>query len=300
MIMPRLVLGTARIAGGVSQRAAVALVQSAFDAGICHVDTAPSYGSGTAEVVVGKALAGHSQISVTTKLGSARPSQPWLRTVARKLKRLAGPAGVPSAEFAPGQIEQPGGSDFAPAAMAQSLEISQQRLGRINHLLLHDVSASEATPTLLEQLSTLARSIGAQGGYAGYAQWDPALDQCFQPELTVQCAPQPGWLLGSTTPPTQRPLRLHSLVKTGLALAQINPLFANALQQAEQHIAAGDPLTAQLAALYALAAVRMPQAKFLITSSHRIRLDALLAALSAIDNTGNAAEIAALFPDQSG
>lgn len=300
MIVPRLVLGTARIAGGVSQRAAVALVKSAFDAGVSQVDTAPSYGLGTAEVVVGKALAGYPHISVTTKLGSARPSQPWLRTVARKLKRLAGPAGIPSAEFAPDQIDQPSGSDFTPAAMARSLELSQQRLGRIDHLLLHDVSASEATPTLFDQLGTLGRSAGAQGGYASYAQWDPALDRCFEPVLMAQCAPHPGWLLGSGTPPIQRPLRLHSLVKTGLALAQINPLFANALQQAEQHIAARDPLTARLAALYALAAVRMPQAKFLITSSHRIRLDALLAALNAIDNTGNAAEIAALFQDQLG
>ena len=300
MIVSRLVLGTARIAGGVSEAAAVSLVQNAFDSGICYVDTAPSYGSGTAEAVVGQALAGHPHIAVTTKLGSARPGQPWLRTFARKLKRLAGPASAPLAEFAPAWIESPSGSDFTPDGMAQSLEISRERLGRIDQLLLHDVSASEVTPALLERLIRLSRSVGALGGYASYAQWDPVLDQCFEPEMTAQCAPQPAWLLGNAAPPTKRPLRVHSVVKTGLALAEINPLFANALQQAERLIPARDPLTARLAALYALAANRVPAAGLLITSSHRARLDAVLAALCAIDNAGNAAEIAALFPDQAG
>ena len=300
MIVARLVLGTARIAGGASEAAAVALVQSAFDSGVCYVDAAPSYGSGTAEAVVGQALAGHPQIAVTTKLGSARPGQPWLRTFARKLKRLAGPASTPLAEFAPTRIEWPSGSDFTIAAMAQSLEISRERLGRIDLLLLHDVSASEVTAALLESLTTLRHSVGALGGYASYAQWDPVLDQCFEPEMTAQCAPQPGWLLSSTAPPIKRPLRLHSVVKIGLALAEINPLFANALQQADRLIPARDPLTARLAALYALAANRRPAASLLITSSHRARLDAVLAALTAIDNAGNAAEIAALFPDQAG
>ena len=167
MIVARLVLGTARIAGGAGEAAAVALVQSAFDSGVCYVDTAPSYGSGTAEVVVGQALAGHPQIAVTTKLGSARPSQPWLRTFARRLKRLARPASTPSAEFAPTRIERPSGSDFTIAAMAQSLEISRERLGRIDLLLLHDVSASEVTAALLESLTGLSRSVGALGRHPG-------------------------------------------------------------------------------------------------------------------------------------
>lgn len=297
MIVPRLVLGTARIAGG---QDAVALVRSGLDAGICHIDTAPSYGMGTAETIVGRALAGFDHVGVTTKLGSARPALPWLRTLARQVKRaLAAPA-APAPQLAPKRITEPSGNDFSRADMAQSLALSHDRLGRVDVLLLHDISLPEVTKAVVESLRALAESVTAAPGYAGYAQWDSGLDAAFPAGIIAQCAPDPAWLTGTVAAPTKRALWLHSIVKTGLAITANQPHFVAALDRATAMIAARDPLTARIAALYVLAAERVPGARLLITSSRRDRLDALLEAITAIDLAGQADEIAALFPAQVG
>ena len=292
MILSRLVLGTARIAGGAE---AVALIRSGLDAGICHIDTAPSYGMGTAESIVGEALAGFDQVRVTTKLGSARPALPWLRTLARRLKRSVVSAVEPAADFAPTSISEPSGNDFTLAAMTQSLELSRARLGRVDDLLLHDISLPEVTHLVLANLTKLAGTVGAVPGYAGYAQWDPALDKAFSAGMIAQCAPDPGWLTGLIPAPSARSLRLHSLAKTGLAVAANDLRFAESLDRAAATVTARDQLTARIAALYALAAERLPTARLLIASSRRDRLDAVLAAIAAIDQSGQAGEIAAQF-----
>ena len=298
MIGERLVLGTARIAGGASRAEAVALVRSAFDSGICRVDTAPSYGMGTAEAVVGEALFGHPQVEVTTKLGSRRPDMPWLRTFARRIKRLVRPEGAVKPGLPPELASAPGGNDFSPAAMAQSLEISRERLGRIDLLLLHDVTPAQADANLLAELERLAA--GTACGYASQAQWNAALDQCFATSMTGQCAPLPDWLLGRSQPPRNRPLRLHSIAKTGLALAAQDRHFATGLDAAAGLIDCSDRLTARIAALYALAAVRAPQVDLLYTSSHRTRLNLLTKVLQWIDNQHAAGTIAACFDTQAG
>lgn len=292
MIIPRLMLGTARIAGGASESAAVALVRTAFDAGVGAVDTAPSYGLGTAEQVVGKALTGHPQVEVTTKLGSHRPSHPMLRTWARRIKRLVSAPGEPEASLPPARIEVPVGNDFSVRAMARSHDLSLERLGRIDALLLHDIAAQEVTPAVLGDLAGLAQ--GRSSGYASYACWDSQLDQCFPPDSLAQCAPGPGWLTGTASAPQNRSLRLHSIAKTGLALAAQDPLFAKGLHQAAGLIEA-DPLTARIAAIYALASVRVPQARLLFTSSHQARLSALIKALQGVDEQHLAEDIAAQF-----
>lgn len=297
MIVPRLVLGTARIAGGASEGAAVALVSSAFDSGIGAVDTAPSYGLGTAEQVIGKALAGHPQVEVTTKLGSCRPSQPLLRTFARRIKRLAFPLSSADPTMPPARIAQPTGNDFSARAMARSFELSRDRLGRVDVLLLHDIAAVEVTPAVLADLGTLAQD--RSSGYASFARWDRQFDQCFAKDSVAQCAPDPGWLLGTPPGPPDKWLRLHSIAKTGLALAATSPVFAQGLSRAAGMIEA-DPLTARIAAIYALAAVQVPEARLLFTSSHRERLSKLIKALQWVDGNHLAADIAACFAAQPG
>ena len=300
MILPRLVLGTARIAGGIDEQRGIALVRSALDSGITHIDTAPSYGMGTAEIVVGKAITGFGQVGVTTKLGSHRPGQAWLRTALRRIKRGFGAPDAMTANLPPPRIAGPSGNDFAPAAMARSLALSCERLGRIDVLLLHDISAPEVTEPVLAELQALAGQIKATAGYAAYARWDAALDAAFPAEAIAQCAPDPRWLSGGAAVLPTRPLWLHSVVKTGLALAASDPQFAIALDRAAAMVEARDLQTGRLAALYALAAGRVPAARLLITSSHRDRLDSLLAAIAGIDRGNRADEIAALFAAQAG
>ena len=56
--------------GGSDRQAAVAAVQAAVEAGITLIDTAPGYGLGLAEEIVGEALAGlRDKVVLATKCG---------------------------------------------------------------------------------------------------------------------------------------------------------------------------------------------------------------------------------------
>lgn len=70
--------------GGTDERAAVGAIQQAIDVGMTSVDTAPMYGFGLAEEIVGKALAGRrDRVQVLTKFGmrwDLEEGQLWFRT----------------------------------------------------------------------------------------------------------------------------------------------------------------------------------------------------------------------------
>lgn len=300
MILPRLILGTARVAGGADEGRAADLIRSALDRGITAIDTAPSYGMGTAEAAVGTAVRGYDAVEITTKLGSSPPSSPWLRTLVRRAKRMVTQDRPSAPGFAPPSIEAPTGNRFTPAEMERSLNRSLGRLGRIDTLLLHDISLDEARPEVIEVQARLCGSIGARAGYAVYSQWDARYDTLFPAVTIAQCAPDPNWLRSEAAGARAGELRLHSIGKTGLALAASDAAFRAALNQASAIIPARDLRTAELAAIYALASVRIPTARLLITSSHKDRLEALLGALGKIDRTGGAAAIAASFGAQAG
>jgi hypothetical protein len=299
MLMDSLIFGCARLTGGASQGEALRLIRTALDAGITHVDTAPSYGMGTAEAVVGKALrAFGGDVAVTAKLGSARDPSGFAKSVLRRLKRtLGGSRSAPllSGRAAPQRVDAPVGNDFSAPAMHASLAISQERLGRIDYLLLHDVTAEEVTPLLSAELQSLAEPLAAQTGYASLAQWDAALDGKFSGMVVAQSAIVPQWLVGGPQPEWRHPLFLHSIVNAGGHCRAAVEGFAEALDRAARMIDAGDQDAARIAALYALAGQVIPAAKFLVASSHCDRLQAVLAAVASIDRTGSAAEIAAEF-----
>jgi aryl-alcohol dehydrogenase-like predicted oxidoreductase len=92
----RVGLGTwATFGDGVDEPTARAVVSAALDAGITHIDTAPSYAAGLAEEWLGRFLAGRSDVVVSTKaffdtggvpVGLGRTA--LLRSVEGSLKRL--------------------------------------------------------------------------------------------------------------------------------------------------------------------------------------------------------------------
>ena len=92
----RVGLGTwATFGDGVDQATARSVVSAALDAGITHIDTAPSYAGGTAEEWLGQFLAGRADVVVGTKayfdtngnpVGLGRAA--LLRSVDGSLKRL--------------------------------------------------------------------------------------------------------------------------------------------------------------------------------------------------------------------
>ena len=64
--------GCARIYGGSELRRSTRLIDAALSAGIRHFDTAPSYGGGQSEEVLGEALSGMKDVTLTTKIGIER------------------------------------------------------------------------------------------------------------------------------------------------------------------------------------------------------------------------------------
>jgi aryl-alcohol dehydrogenase-like predicted oxidoreductase len=116
----RIGLGTAQLGsdeggplwfGPQDHASAVATVQAALDAGIDWLDTAPFYGWGRAEEIVGEAVRGRrDEVTILTKCGTVRrPDGSWAE-------------------------------DGSPAAVRADLEASLARLGtdRVDALQLHD------------------------------------------------------------------------------------------------------------------------------------------------------------------
>ena len=83
----RVGFGCARIYGGSESRISTRLIEAALAASIRHFDTAPSYGSGLSEAVLGAVLAGVRDITITTKIGIHRPDQVAGRYSGRVLYR---------------------------------------------------------------------------------------------------------------------------------------------------------------------------------------------------------------------
>lgn len=82
----RLGLGCGRLFGGIEARHSAKLLERAYELGIRHFDTAPSYGHGQSEDVIGQVFAGVSDISVMTKVGIGRPQgRPSLSALAKRL-----------------------------------------------------------------------------------------------------------------------------------------------------------------------------------------------------------------------
>lgn len=81
-----IILGTWAIGGwmwgGVDEKKAVEAIQASIEQGICTIDTAPVYGMGISEEIVGKAIRGkRNQVVIATKCGmrwdSEEGSEPW-------------------------------------------------------------------------------------------------------------------------------------------------------------------------------------------------------------------------------
>jgi aryl-alcohol dehydrogenase-like predicted oxidoreductase len=72
--LSRLGFGCTGIHAGIEMRRSARLIEAALAAGIRHFDTAPLYGSGQSEDVLGHVLSGVPDITLTTKVGIARPN----------------------------------------------------------------------------------------------------------------------------------------------------------------------------------------------------------------------------------
>ena len=77
-------LGCGSLVGHDSFRTAARLVENALDLGIRYFDTAPLYGMGTAEEVLGAVVGSNPDVVIATKIGIGRPPYSPLKAAVRR------------------------------------------------------------------------------------------------------------------------------------------------------------------------------------------------------------------------
>jgi len=145
----RLGFGSSSLAGVGSASVQQILLGTAYDEGIRHFDTAPYYGSGDAETILGRFLATkRSGITVTTKYGlasgvggarmrlarqAARKVFQWVPGLKSRLSKATGRAA-------------PTTKHFSIDGLGRSVDVSLANLGveSIDFLMLHDWPANRA------------------------------------------------------------------------------------------------------------------------------------------------------------
>ena len=89
----RLGFGCSSLLGSLGRKDSLALLETAYDAGLRHFDVAPAYGYGQAEGCLGEFLTRHrGEVTVTTKYGvepeGERTLKAGMRSLARPLLKL--------------------------------------------------------------------------------------------------------------------------------------------------------------------------------------------------------------------
>jgi D-threo-aldose 1-dehydrogenase len=202
----RLGYGCSSLMGAMGRRDSLAVLESAFDAGIRHFDVAPMYGYGEAESCLGEFLQRHADVTVATKYGIPPAKNASLIGMARGVvgpllkqlpglkKRLAGVARTAT--------RTEGRASFTASQAKESLErsLAALRTGHIDVWLLHEVEAGDLQDDGLLRLleDEVAKGtigtfgIGSEAGKVGDLLTSrPAYCRTLQYEWSVLDAPVP-------------------------------------------------------------------------------------------------------------
>jgi D-threo-aldose 1-dehydrogenase len=204
----RLGFGVARLYGGAEARVSAGLIEAALVAGVRHFDTAPLYGHGQSENVLGAALAGVPDVTITTKIGVARPEgRPSWRAVA--YRRYARPLLAHAPALKAALLRRSSPAEEAAGALAtrrilrrdeieRGLEESLRRLRRsyVDLYLVHEPDQfviDEALDTAFADLKRqgLIRAYGLAFGRA--ASDAPTFGQALQSQYRPPLRPPPAW-----------------------------------------------------------------------------------------------------------
>ncbi len=143
----RLGYGTTSLMAVQSGQERVQLLECAYDAGIRHYDTAPYYGYGEAEMVLGEFLRKkRDQVTVTTKFGIQPPAMVRNRLVNQLARKILGIAPSLRAVLSKKAQSLSKRGSFSAEAARTSLEQSLKSLGtdRIDLFLLHEPNLHDA------------------------------------------------------------------------------------------------------------------------------------------------------------
>ncbi len=137
--------------GGVDEKKAIAAIQASIDQGINLIDTAPIYGFGLAEEIVGKAIKGkRDQVILATKVGLVWDSKEGdFHCYANDQ--------WPTSEPSKYEVYQ----NLKPASIQKEVERSLQRLG-IDYIDLYQTHWQDSTTPIEETMDTLEK-IKSQG-----------------------------------------------------------------------------------------------------------------------------------------
>ncbi len=166
--------GTGHLYGGATRAASLSLLSAAWDAGVTWFDTAPLYGHGEAEAILGEALRGRrAKATIVSKVG-IEPVRINLgyRVHAQSARLAAKLPGMGRLIAQPAPLN-PRFHQFAPASVRASVERSLRalRTDYLDLLLLHECTLPEAgDPDLLETLDALKQhgKIKAHGTATSY------------------------------------------------------------------------------------------------------------------------------------
>ena len=146
-VTTRLGFGGSGLMGGISECESLALLETAYDAGIRHFDVAPSYGHGQAEACLGKFLRGKAEhVTVATKYGILPPPHAGLLELARSVVRPAvGWLPVVRKRVAQVAATLKSKTRFSAEEARESLDHSLRALGRdhIDVWLLHEATVDD-------------------------------------------------------------------------------------------------------------------------------------------------------------
>jgi D-threo-aldose 1-dehydrogenase len=180
----RLILGTAGFDLGKSRTSHIRVLETAWDNGITHFDTAPVYAHGQAERILGEFLRRRTAL-ITTKCGLSCKEfprmSPWLFRAARSIlrncsRRQQSTPGDRKAETTAVTGNGVLPRRLQPEVIRKSIDRSLDKLGvaKVSTILLHEASASQANaPELIDFFASLHRqAILQECGIAGTASCD--------------------------------------------------------------------------------------------------------------------------------
>ena len=149
--------------GEVDDSKSIAAIRQAIDSGINLIDTAPPYGDGHSEKVVGKAIKGYrNQVIIATKCGVYRNGQEFIRdlspaTIRKQINKSLSRLGIDTIDLY--QIHWP--DDNVPLKKTvEQLERLQEE-GKFRYL-----GVSNFDKELLEEISSLTNIVSLQPHYS--------------------------------------------------------------------------------------------------------------------------------------